>query len=565
MMKRDINRLETVTYDVVVVGGGITGCCIAWDAAQRGLRVALLEKADFGSATSANSLKTIHGGLRYLQDGSLSLMRKLVRERQAFLHMAPHLVHPLTCVMPTYQGQKFTRHKWVLGLGLKLNDLISFDRNWGSEPQKRLPNGRILSRSECLAYLPGLDPEQVTGGILWHDAQMYNSERLTLAFVKSAAAAGAEVANYVAATGFTRQGKHITGLEAEDQLTGAQLHISGKLVINAAGPWVDRLLAGMEVSPQPLFRPSTALNLVTRQINDQVAMGLNGRYTIIHPDGQHEVRSRVLFISPWRTYSLIGTIHRQYNGPIIHDWVTADMIKSLLTEVNEAYPGANLTVTDVYHVHQGFLPAQPDDDPHVVRLLRSAHIHDHQQRDGIAGLLTVVSVKYTTARYVAEKVINLALQKLNRPSVPCRTRHSQVAGGEIPRFAQFVAEAETRRPSYLCGPQLHHLLHNYGTDIAKILAYMNEEPAWRRPLAKNTPVSPAEIAYAVRAEMAHTLADVVLRRTPLGSAGLPEEKVLLTVAHIMAELLNWSDKRSKEEVDGLIACYPQCLTAIALR
>jgi glycerol-3-phosphate dehydrogenase len=567
MMKRNVKRLNTRVYDLVVVGGGITGSCIAWDAALRGLHVALLEKADFGGATSANSLKTIHGGLRYLQDGSLSLMRQMIRERQAFLRMAPHLVHPLTCVMPTNRGKKLLGNKWVLGLGLKLNDLISLDRNWGSDPQKVLPNGRILSRADCLVYLPGLDPAEITGGILWHDAQMYNSERLTLAFVRSAVTAGADVANYVAVTAFTRQGTRITGVEAEDQLTGERLQIGGKLVINTAGPWVDQLLtkAGWQ-PPQPLFPLSTAMNLVTRQINDRVAMGLNDRYTITHPDGCQQSRSRVLFISPWQGYSLIGTIHRRYNGPITTDWVTGDMIRELLAEVNQAYPGANLTPADVYHVHQGFLPAWPDnDDPNGVKLLRSAQIHDHEREDGPSGLMTVVSVKYTTARYVAEQVINLALQKLNRPFVPCRTHYSRVAGGEIPRFAEFVDRAKAKRPSYLSTTQLHHLLYNYGTETKKILAYMVKKPAWQHPLATNTLVSPAEVYHAVQSEMAYTLADVALRRTPLGSAGLPEEKVLLAAARIMANALNWSDDRMKREIDRLVASYSQAVSAVAIK
>ena len=556
MMKQKTNQLQSQVYDVVVVGGGITGSCVAWDAAQRNLRVALLETEDFGCATSANSLKTIHGGLRYLQDGSLSLMRKMIRERQAFLHMAPHLVHPLTCVMPTYRGQKLTRQKLVLGIGVKLNDLISLDRNWGSDPQKLLPNGRILSRTDCLAYLPGLDPAQVTGGVLWHDAQMYNSERLTLAFVRSAVDAGADVANYMTVTNLTQQGNRITGVVAEDQLTGQRLHIEGKLVINTTGPWIDQLLGGLAQSQPPLFPLSSAMNLVTRQINNQVAMGLNGHYTITHPDGRRETRSRVLFVSPWQGYSLIGTIHQPYDGPITTDWVTAEMIGDLLTEVNEAYPGANLTPTDVYHVHQGFLPAEPNSsDPHSLKLLRSAHIHDHESAGGPAGLLSLVGVKYTTARYAAEKAVDLALAKLSRPFVRGRTRYSRAAGGQIDRFVDFVAEAEAKRPSYLPLPQLHHLLHNYGTEYSRILAIMDEEPAWRQPLNDNTLVSPAEVVYAVQAEMAQTLADVVLRRTPLGSAGLPEESVLLACARTMAPLLNWHGAATNAEIDRLMDCY----------
>lgn len=141
-------------YDVLVIGGGITGACVAWDATLRGLSVALVERDDFGAATSANSLKTVHGGLRYLQDADLAQVRKMVRERQAFLRIAPHLVRPLPCLMPTYRGS-IMRHKAVMGTALKLNDLLSIDRNWAMDPARRLPAGRVLSREACLALLPG--------------------------------------------------------------------------------------------------------------------------------------------------------------------------------------------------------------------------------------------------------------------------------------------------------------------------------------------------------------------------------------------------------------------------
>ena len=387
-MKRDVKRLAKSNFDVLVIGGGITGACVAWDATLRGLRVALIEKGDFGGATSSNTLKMVHGGLRYWQDANLRLVRKMNRERRTLLRIAPHLVHPLPVLMPTYKG-KLRRSKLVLGAAVKLNDLVGFDRNWGNDPQKILPNGRVLSRAECLELLPGLDEAGVSGGILWYDGQMYNSERLLLSFVLSAAEVGAQVANYVAATGFLQDGGRVTGVAARDELTGAALEIRARLVVNAAGPWVDNLLGRLD--PPVLrrkFHLSTAMNLVTRQILPDYAVGLTSTRAQTLPDGSTESRSHVLFIAPWHGYSLVGTRHAPYDGRVDDDWVTEKAITDFLSEVNQSYPGAALRREDVYQVHAGFLPAIAGGaDSGNVRLAREGQVTDHYAENGVDGLV----------------------------------------------------------------------------------------------------------------------------------------------------------------------------------
>jgi glycerol-3-phosphate dehydrogenase len=303
-MKRDVDRLAHEQYDLLVIGGGVYGACIAWDAAQRGLSVALIEKGDFGQATSANSLKTIHGGLRYLQDGDLRLVRTMIGERMAFMHIAPHLVHPLPFLMATYRG--LAKGKAVMRAALLMNDLLGFDRNRIGDPQKHLPRGRIVDRAECLRLVPGILEAGLSGGALWYDAQMHNSERLTLAFVLSAAHAGAHVANYVAAIGLSRTGDRVTGAQARDTLTGEEFDIRARVVVNATGPWAESLLTlGSGRRREPLFRPSIAINLVTRQLIPHYAVGIRSTYR----SAPARQRSRLLCIVPWREYSLIGTAH----------------------------------------------------------------------------------------------------------------------------------------------------------------------------------------------------------------------------------------------------------------
>lgn len=556
MMKRDLSLLSKQTYELLVVGGGITGAAIAWDAAQRGLRVALLEKADFGGATSANSLKTLHGGLRYLQDLDLGLVRKMIGERKALLQIAPHLVRPLPVLMPTIKS-KLMRSKLALGAAVKLNDLASFDRNWGVDPARALPNGRILSRRAVQEIMPGLNDPAVTGGVLWHDAQMVNTERLTLAFVQSAVQAGAQAANYTAVIDLLRQGNHVTGVKALDILSGQTHEIHAQVVVNAAGPWIDEVLAPLGVQrTQPVFPLSTAMNLVTRQILPHHAVGVSSRYQHPLPDGRSEPRTRVLFIAPWREFSIVGTLHAPYQGTPDDNWVQEQMIASFLEEVNGAYPGARLQRQDVYQVHRGFLPMVPNDaDPATVKLLRAGEVRDHAIEDGIHGLISAVGVKYTTGRYLAEKTVNRAFEKLQRPSPRCLTRSTPLVGGDVTQWQSFVQQMLRSWPVEAPPYQVERLLSQYGTAVHQLLPLIAEQPAWGEPLTAETAVTPAELIHAARTEMAERLTDVVMRRTEMGSAGPPNADTIHAAAHIMADAKGWDAAQMRQEIDAVWAAY----------
>ena len=230
---RDLQVLADTTFDLLIVGAGIYGATLAWDAAQRGLSVALIDQQDFGGGTSANSLKTVHGGVRALQTGNAAEMRLFVRERRALSRIAPHLVHPLPFVVPTYRG--LTRHPLVMRTGFGLYDLVAHDRNDLPDPSKHLPRSRLVSRDECLALSPHIDPTGVTGGIVWHDCQMYSSDRVLLSFVQSAVAAGAVAVNHLQMTGWIRDGERVKGVHVEDRVRGTAFEVRASLVANASG------------------------------------------------------------------------------------------------------------------------------------------------------------------------------------------------------------------------------------------------------------------------------------------------------------------------------------------
>ena len=561
-MKRNLVRLANNTYDVLVIGGGIYGACIAWDAALRGLSVALVDKGDFGHATSANSLKIIHGGLRYLQDANPKLMRTMSRERRRWMRIAPHLVHPMPCLIPTYRV--LTKSKLTLATALKLNDLMSHDRNRLTDPQKHLPSGRTISRTACLQLLPGAAADSITGGAIWYDAQVYNSERLLLCFVLSAAQAGAEVANYVEVTGFLRDHGGVKGVRAKDVLTGQELEIQAELVVNSAGAWVDSILGFLDGRPPATrFRLSSALNLVTPQILSEYAVGIPSRSTSQDREGHLTQHSRTLFVVPWRQYSLIGTIHTPYAGLPDEFRVTEEDIEDLIDEINTAYPGAALTRQDVYHVQWGFLPAvDQDGQAKCVKLLRQGRVHDHEREDGVKGLITVVGVKYTTARHMAQKVVDLAVKKLARQALPCQTHKTPVYGGQIEQFENFLDQAIQKRPSELSPKAVQHLVYNYGSEYPRILTYVDELPAWGQTITDVSPVLRAEVVHAIREEMAQKLTDVIQRRTELGAVGLPDEVSLHLCAELMADELGWDRTRMEQELDDVRAAYATTIAPI---
>lgn len=530
-MQRNVKALTATTHDVLVIGGGIYGACVAWEATLRGLSVALVEKADFGGATSANSLKIIHGGLRYLQNLDFKRMRESIHERTALMQIAPHLVHPLPVLIPTYgHGMK---GKEALTVAMALNDLISCDRNRNQDRQKHISRGRMLSRHECQQLLPAIDARTLTGGALFTDAQVYNSERLTLAFIRSAAQAGAAVANYVEVSGFIEQGDRITGVRVQDVLADSQFEIRARTIVNTSGPWINQVLGLLKRQPATM-RFARAMNLVIRR-------PLFGNYAV--GISHHK---RFLFVAPWRERSLIGTAYAASDRHSSE--VTEKDIQEFLDNINEAYPPANLVRKDVSFVHSGLLP-MADVIKGEPLLAKSYRIYDHSQ-DGYSGLLSVTGVKYTTARDVAQKVVDRIFQR--RGQTPPSTSTTPLYGGQIEQFDSFMQQA--LNSSWVEPETMRRLVYNYGSAYPEVLRYVDEAVS-SKPI-DDLAVLRAEVVYAVREEMAQTLSDIVFRRTELGTAGYPDESALRVCLKTLAAL-GWSRTKLRQEQQVLAACYCQ--------
>ncbi len=544
-MQRDLEALSNRSFDLLVIGGGIHGACVAWEAALRGLSVALIEQSDFASGTSANSLKVIHGGLRYLQTADFQRMRQSIRARQALMRIAPHLVHPMPVLVPTY-GHSL-KGKEAMAVALKMNDWISCDRNLTlTDPQKHIPKGQILSKQACLEKLPDLPTDGLTGAALFHDAQVYNSEQLILAFLQSAAQRGAQVANYVRAVGFVKAGDRITATTAEDQLTGDRFTIQAKAVINASGPWISQLIATATdaLTHGPLAK---AMNLVTRplfgpQLN--YAVGITSRAP----------GSRLFFIAPWRGCSLIGTWYGQDTGRVKPPTAKASEIESFLTDINQAYPSFNLTTHDVQWVHTGLLPSLGTASKSgEVNLTKHFQLKDHRS-DGLEGLLSVTGVKYTTALDLARRAVDwvfragFAPPKKNRGAFPPSTSHREpLYGGHIEQFQTLLDTATHAHAPTIPAQAIRQLVYNYGSAYPEVLKQLECSPA-NKPNGSAPNVVAAEVRYNLKSTMPQTLGDMIFRRTELGAVGHPGDEVLQLCGQIMSESLGWSPDRQSAEV-----------------
>ncbi|MBN2417653.1 glycerol-3-phosphate dehydrogenase/oxidase [bacterium] len=553
-MKRNLDLLTNETFDLIIVGAGIYGAATALDAVQRGLSVAIVDQGDFGSGTSANSLKIVHGGLRYLQQLDIKRFRESVRERRIMMHLAPHLIHPLPCVMPTCGFMM--KGPLVMTAGLLVNDVLSADRNRLGDPEKTIPAGKVVSAKECLRLVPGIDPKGVNGGACWTDAQMYSSERLVLAFVKSAVAGGARAANYVRASGVIRKEDRVVGVRAEDRIAGDRFEIRGHMVINTAGAWVDDI-NGFSGSDTPQIQLSTAMNLiVNRRLLPETAAGIYAPFTNVLTNGSRYRGRHVLFMTPWRDKTIIGTYHLPYNGHPNDMKVMESEVQDFLSEINAGYPGEPVQRKEVTGYYKGFLPMEGL-NPKTGEVVLKKHygFTDYEKKYGVKGLLSVIGVKYTTARDVARKTVDLAGSKLGRKLAKSISHRVPLAGGDIVLFDEFLNGALRTKPADLPERVIQRLVMLYGTEYPGILDLAGEIRGKDKTVSGSAELLKAEIIHAVRNEMAVTLSDIVHRRTDAGSAGHPGDDLLSECAKIAARELNWSKSQVSKELADAASVY----------
>lgn len=396
-----LKSLTSESFDVLVVGAGIHGATAAWCAARMGLKTALIDAGDFGAATSANSLKIIHGGLRYLQHGNFARMRESIRARRRFLALAPLLVKPQAFAIPT-QGAGL-RGRAVMRVALALNDLVSADRNAGLPEEQHLSRGRLLSRRAAASLWPMLPADTYDGAALWHDALAHDTERLTLAFALSAEAAGAIITNYMRAERLLAQGGSVDGVEARDEVEGSPIRIRSRVVINAAGPWWQQW-----ISPHDARHPLVgAWNLIVRRRwFGEVGVGLESTQAHRDADALVQRGKRNLFFVPWRDGTMIGTVYEPITGDPSAYRPSLRAIESFVDEINRVLPGAALRLDEITLLHVGAQPASPaPGSPEPDK-------HSEVIEGPLRGLYSIKGVKYTTGLTVGERAADAAARSL---------------------------------------------------------------------------------------------------------------------------------------------------------
>ena len=391
-------------FDVIIIGAGINGAGIARDAAMRGLKVLLVDKGDVGSGTTSASTRLIHGGLRYLEHFEFGLVRESLRERETLLKIAPHLVRPLPITIPIYKHSK--RGRATIRAGMILYDLLSVG--------KSLPRHRMLSRAETLKQSPGLNPEGLLGSALYFDAQVEFPERLALENVLAAREHGAEVLTYAPVTNFIAEGDSVSGVEFVSE--GLSQFARAAVVINAAGPWVDRLLERAPVESPRLIGGTKGSHIVVNAF-------AGAPTTAIYIEAQSD--RRPFFIIPWNGNYLIGTTDVRFEED--PDEVRSEPweIDYLLSETNLAFPSAQLTREQILFTYAGVRPLPRTDDKEEQSITRRHFIREHPQ---LKNLLSIVGGKLTTYRSLAEECVDLIFRKLGRRAPPCLTAKEPLPG-----------------------------------------------------------------------------------------------------------------------------------------
>jgi glycerol-3-phosphate dehydrogenase len=537
---RATESLAGERFDVVVIGGGITGAGVALDAATRGFSVALVEKADYASGTSSRSSKLVHGGLRYLQNFDLGLVREALLERQLLVKLAPHLVTPLKLIVPAFDGARPDR---LTGIGLNMYDVMATprlrprrsarkasaedsDSYWSPERH------RVISGEEVLELLPALAPREPTGGYLFYDCQT-DDARLVLTVIGEAERFGAICANRLEVTGLLHDERQADGVRVRDLETGNEFEIQADNVVNATGVWADRirpeeLHSEAEV---PRIRPSRGTH-ITLSSKD---LPLHGAGAIV-PAGE----GRTIFALPWLGRSLLGTTDNNYEGDLDHVKPADEDIEYLLDATN-AFFGVSLGRDDLTGAYAGVRPLiSTGDTRKSVDISRKAELYETS-----SGLITITGGKLTTWRRMAKMAVDRIVERDGRVA-PCRTHEiplgSPIEVAELPRI-EGVPEA-----SYQA------LASRYGHAAEKVLQTAAEHGELAQPIVEGLPDLLAEAAFAARHEQARTVGDALMRRTRLGVLAARTlcsqgSEAPLRVAHAMGAELGWDPGRVAAEAD----------------
>ena len=525
-----VARFSSKGYDMLVIGGGVTGACIARDAALRGFTVACVEKNDWAYGTSSRSSKMIHGGIRYLEMFQFHLVFEAQRERRQLLLNAPHLVYPQPFTFPIYRGEK--NGVFMIGMGLWMYDILAVFRN--------VQNHKMYMHDKAVQLEEGLDSERLKAAGVFYDCST-DDARLTMAFALSAIDAGADCANYVEVVDFLRRGDRLAGARVRDIITGAEFDIESRVVVNAAGAWGDRVCEIDEPgTPEKLQLTKGSHILVPRD-----RARTKNALPVISP-----ADDRMMFVVPRGRFALIGTTDTYYHEDLDGPYATREDVEYILDAANVALPRANLDKADVVSTYSGLRPLcmmEGGEDVSASKVSR-----EHRIYEGRSGLLTIAGGKLTTGRSMAQEMVDLAAKVLRKEfgikaKTGCRTLNNPILGAPA---VDTEARVRALGSKLKFSDDILAGLFKQGTAALDVLALVDEDPSLADRIRDDIPHIKAQVRFAAESEMARTVDDFLVRRIEVyytandQGLGVADE-----VANIMGDVLGWDEVERRRQVE----------------
>lgn len=530
--KSDLEKLASEEFDVLVIGAGITGAGVAWDAALRGLKVAIIDKEDFSAGTSSGSSKLVHAGLRYLAYLEFGLVHRASLERQWLFKKCPHQTEPIPFIIPVYKNGKYSSFK--LRFAGVMYDLLAHFNN--------TENHKFLSKKETLALIPNIKNNDVLKRSLYYWDGIMDDARVTLEVILSAKEVGALCLNHVEAVSFIKKNNLsddpvVTGIQAKDTLTGKTFEVKSKVVVNATGPWTDEVLSKINDHKEMLV-PSKGIHIITKRlINQDVVL-------VITADDD-----RMMFVIPFRKdYSLIGTTDTFYEGDMDHVEVTDEDVKYVISAINNDLPNI-VTKEDVISAYSGIRPllkspkAKSESDTSRGYEIFETH----------PNLFTITGGKYTIFRYMAKEMVDQIIKHLglSKRKYRCKTKNSYLHGGKGIKKIDNYVEKNARvimLELELEEDIVRHLVHTYGNAHEHLITLIKENNRLGERIGEGRPHVLAEIHHAITSEMCLTLSDFMLRRTQLQLIDHQGLDVVEKIAKEMAKLLDWNEKEIEQQI-----------------
>lgn len=514
-------------FDLAIIGAGINGAGIARDASLRGLSVVVFEKSDIASGTSAASSRLIHGGLRYLEYGEIPLVYESLHERSTLLRIAPHLVRPLRITIPIYKGAK--RGRLLIRLGMLAYDLLSFG--------KELPQHDMPGRDEMLKIVPGLQSEGLMGGARYFDAQVAFAERLVLENMLAASAAGASVRIWQRVTKLSVRDHSVQELHWHNEITNERGACSARLVINAAGPWLDQVLETAAGERMPLIGGTKGSHIV---VSAFAGAPEDAFYVEATADG------RPIFILPWNGLFLVGTTDIRFDGSPDEVCASDAEIDYLLQETNRVFPRAGLTRRDIHYAYAGVRPLPRKKGP------ESAITRKHiilQHHDYAKNLISIIGGKLTTYRHLAEQAVDRVVTILGADLPACSTKAIRLPGGQGLDEARLAVE----KLGTLSGQGVERLLAIYGGRAVLLAELAATTAGLNAALDEEKTILAAEVIFAIRHEFALRLTDIIYRRMMIGLSAEQGRGSYARVAELAANELDWNLAKAATELKSLYA------------